>query len=256
MTRNCTACHGSRVGYEYLGKHEDIRADVHFRQGRMTCSDCHTADEMHGDYANIDESLPDHRYDGASMPNCADCHAAVGTTGDEIQMHGVHGDKLACQVCHSVSYTSCDGCHVGVSEETGNPFFRTEGDYLSFLIGRNTLQSEERPSEFVLVRHIPIAPSSYEYYGENLLTNFDALPTWAYATPHNIQRETPQNASCEACHGNADLFLTEDKVAPDELNANLGVIVEAPPPSLGEIGSAKPLRMPARSALGFTEDLP
>jgi thiosulfate/3-mercaptopyruvate sulfurtransferase len=208
---------------------------------------------MHGDYANPDGSLPDHRYYGASLPNCADCHAAVGTAEDEIQMHGVHGDKLACQVCHSVSYTSCDGCHVGVSEETGNPFFRTEGDYLSFLIGRNTLQSEERPSELVLVRHIPIAPSSYEYYGENLLTNFDALPTWAYATPHNIQRETPQNASCEACHGNADLFLTEDKVAPDELNANLGVIVESPPPSLGEIGSAKPLSLPA-THLGFSED--
>jgi len=58
MTRNCTACHGSRVGNEYLGKHEGIKADVHFRQGRMKCTDCHTDHEMHGE-----------------MVNCDDCHA-------------------------------------------------------------------------------------------------------------------------------------------------------------------------------------
>ena len=48
LTRNCTACHGSRVGNEYTGKHEDINADVHFRIGRMSCIDSHTGDEMHG----------------------------------------------------------------------------------------------------------------------------------------------------------------------------------------------------------------
>jgi hypothetical protein len=40
MTRTCTACHGSRVGNEYLGKNEDIPGDVHFRQGRMNCVAC------------------------------------------------------------------------------------------------------------------------------------------------------------------------------------------------------------------------
>jgi thiosulfate/3-mercaptopyruvate sulfurtransferase len=39
MTRNCTACHGSRVGTEYLGKHESLLADVHLREGRMSCVD-------------------------------------------------------------------------------------------------------------------------------------------------------------------------------------------------------------------------
>ena len=49
MTRNCTACHGSRVGNEYLGKHEGLMADVHFRQGRMNCVSCHSEAQMHGE---------------------------------------------------------------------------------------------------------------------------------------------------------------------------------------------------------------
>ncbi|MEI2421919.1 hypothetical protein V6O07_16705, partial [Arthrospira platensis SPKY2] len=59
------------------------------------------------------------------------------------------------------------------------------------------------------------------------------LPTWTYATPHNIQRNTPQTASCNACHGNADIFLTEDKVSPETLQANQPVIVPEVPPALG-----------------------
>ncbi|MBK7453112.1 MAG: hypothetical protein IPJ46_05145 [Anaerolineales bacterium] len=37
MTRSCTACHGSRVGNEFLGKNEGIAGDVHFREARMNC---------------------------------------------------------------------------------------------------------------------------------------------------------------------------------------------------------------------------
>jgi thiosulfate/3-mercaptopyruvate sulfurtransferase len=74
-----------------------------------------------------------------------------------------------------------------------------------------------------------VDPDNFEYYGENLQSNFNLLPSWAYATPHNIQRLTPQNESCNACHGNAEIFLTADKVKPEELEANLGVIVENVP---------------------------
>jgi thiosulfate/3-mercaptopyruvate sulfurtransferase len=246
LTRNCTACHGSRVGNEYLGKNEGIKADVHFRQGRMKCSDCHTGVELH---AVGQETPATHRYEGAQSPVCIDCHETVKS--DNLDMHQMHGDKLACQVCHSESYSSCDGCHVAVSEETGNAFFATEGTYQTFFIGQNTRQDENRPYEYVPVRHIPVAPTSYEFYGENLLSNFDALPTWAYATPHNIQRNTPQNESCEACHGNADIFLTADKVKPEELTANQGVIVDSPPPALGEMTSGDSDGEESESAFSF-----
>ncbi len=241
MTRNCTACHGSRVGNEYLGKHEDIKADVHFRQGRMKCTDCHTAEEMHGDYAALGmQETPDHRYSGGQLPACEDCHDVTQFETQYLVSHKVHS-ALACQTCHSVSYTSCDGCHVQVSEESGKPYFSTEGTYMTFYIGKNPLQSAERPYEYVTLRHIPVAETSYQYYGENLLPNFDALPTWAYATPHNIQRVTPQTESCTICHDNPEIFLTADKVSPLERNANQSVIVEEIPELIMEsFGATEP----------------
>lgn len=232
MTRSCTACHGSRVGNEFLGKNEGLPGDVHFREARMNCIKCHTGTDLHG---TPDESAaPDHRLSGAESPTCIECHTE--SFGDDaIEMHTQHGDALSCQVCHSVSYTSCDGCHVAISETSGKPFFETEATYSTFFIGRNPILSEERPYEFVPVRHVPSSPASYEFYGENLLPNFDALPTWVYATPHNIQRNTPQNASCEACHSNPGLFLTADKVTPEEQTANIPVIVADLPLSWEQI---------------------
>ena len=201
MTRNCTACHGSRVGNEFLGQHEGLLADVHFRQGRMNCIDCHSGAEMHGEQADCQSSHPvpegselpppDHRYTGVQSPSCESCHPVVSTGQDDIAMHQMHGSKLSCQVCHSVAYTSCDGCHVAVSDQTGNPFFETENSYQAFLIGKNPLNSFERPCEYVPVRHVPVAESSFDFYGEDLLKKFSDLETWKYATPHNIQLNTP-----------------------------------------------------------------
>jgi len=227
MSRTCTACHGSRVGEEYLGKHEDLRPDVHFRQGRMTCVDCHSGEQMHGQTAEPTEGVDPHRYAGPESPACQECHPTVGDDGNLY--HETHGERLACQVCHSISYQNCEGCHVAVSEESGNPFFEVESHWLTFLIGRNPRQSEARPYDYVTVRHVPIDRDSFAFYGDNLLPEFDTQPTWRYATPHNIQRETPQTESCNACHGNPDLFLTADKVVEDELQANEAVIVDSVP---------------------------
>ena len=229
MTRSCTACHGSRVGNEFLGKNEGISGDVHFREARMSCVKCHEGAELHG--MTDTAAGAEHRLSGAESPKCTDCHIEVVNGADGIDMHVQHADgtTLSCQVCHSVTYTSCDGCHVAISEVSGKPFFQTQDTYSTFFIGRNPIQSEDRPYKYVPVRHVPVAPTSYEFYGDTLLTSFDALPTWVYSTPHNIQRFTPQNASCEACHGNPEIFLTADKVKEDELNANRPVIVGSIP---------------------------
>jgi thiosulfate/3-mercaptopyruvate sulfurtransferase len=228
MTRSCTACHGSRVGNEYLGKNEEIPGDVHFRMERFNCVSCHEGSTLHA--AGPEENA--HRYSGEQLPACENCHE-IGKSSDPIVQHSMHKDKLACQVCHSVQYTNCDSCHVSISETSGNPKFKTSATYLGFFIGRNNRQDEYRPYEYVLVRHVPVDPLSYAFYGDNLLSNFDAAPTWVYATPHNIQRQTPQNAACTNCHGNATLFLTEDKVAESERAANKDVIVTEPPAAIG-----------------------
>lgn len=244
MTRSCTACHGSRVGNEFLGKNEGFPGDVHFREARMNCIKCHPGTDLHNQTQTTGADAPDHRYSGAEMPACTNCHPEV--VQDEILMHQMHSDDLSCNVCHSITYTSCDSCHVAISEKTGNPFFETSATYPTFKIGVNPRQSEERPYNFVLVRHIPIDPQSFAYYGENLLPNFILLSTWQYTTPHNIQLRTPQNASCDACHGNQDLFLTADQVKPEELEANASVIVTSLPPSPEFFTSAN--RLPADHA--------
>jgi thiosulfate/3-mercaptopyruvate sulfurtransferase len=242
---SCGDCHvsqpsnGSRVGNEYLGKNEDVQADVHFRQGRMSCVDCHSGDQMHmldtsceechdGTQAPIVDP-PNSRYDGPASPACGDCHPDALGGVDEITMHSQHGDQFQCQVCHSVSYTSCDSCHVSLSEETGNPVFQTDGAYSTFMIGKNPIENYHRPYDYVVLRHVPMDPNSFEFYGEDLLPEFNALPTWVYATPHNIQRNTPQNESCAACHANAAIFLTADKLSEEELEANLPVILDEVP---------------------------
>jgi len=216
MNLTCTGCHGSRVNDEYKGLNEGILADVHWKKAGMACFACHSEDQMHG---ALGEKA--HRYDGAPTPDCHECHEDV-KAGDGNPQHTE--EHLACSVCHSTAYKQCYSCHVQKSDE-GVPFFKLEKTEMDFKIGLNPLQGPDRPWKYVVLRHAPIAPDVFDYYGKDLMPNFDAVPTWKYATPHSIQRITPQNETCENCHGNADIFLTEDDVLPDELKANEPVIV-------------------------------
>jgi hypothetical protein len=236
MELSCNSCHGSRIGMEFMGNHENNPADVHFQPGNMNCMDCHTSNELHGEPANcntchqgpenVSVPPPDHRFDDVQNPRCESCHTVVSTGQDEVIMHQIHGAELSCQVCHSVAYTNCEGCHVAPNGST----YTLEANYPGFIIGRNPIQTYERPYRYVTLRHVPVTPDTFKAYGDNLLANFDKRETWKYAVPHNIQRNTPQAESCNSCHNNPDLFLTADKVAPDELEANRNVIMEEIPP--------------------------
>lgn len=221
MTRTCTGCHGSRIKDEYTGRNEGFQADVHFRQGRMNCVNCHDGDEMHGEGIESD-----HRYDGERIPQCETCHAAEVTSESNLH-HTIHNDMVSCQVCHSVSYKNCSSCHVQ-QNENGVAFYTIDPSWMDFRIGRNPNPTDERPWAYVLVRHVPVDRDSFSYYGANLLPNYEARPTWLEATPHNIQLVTPQTERCQNCHGNADIFLTEDAVDPAERAANRDVIVDEP----------------------------
>jgi hypothetical protein len=220
----CAGCHGSRIEDEYKGQTESEYSDVHWARAKMLCTDCHVAPDFHG---TEEEHI--HRYDGRLDPSCdaSGCHPDVAED-DGIAQHGdSHLKNLSCQACHATAYKNCYGCHVSV--EDGTPGFTLGSVQMAFKIGRNPIQGRYRPWKYVPVRHVPIDQDSFSYYGEDLLPNFDALPTWKHATPHTIQRITPQNESCNACHGNAQVFLTADDVAPEELNANKRVIVEEIP---------------------------
>jgi hypothetical protein len=220
----CLACHGGRTGPEYQGKNEGVEGDVHWMKGGMPCISCHQVEEFHGD-----GTVYAHRYADAEAPACTDCHPDVVGGADGVPQHAIHGEKLACQVCHSAGdYKNCYSCHVG-KDEDGLPYRQLEPSVMDFKIGLNPYKSEDRPYDYVLLRHVPVTSDIFDFYGEDLLPDFDAVPTWKYATPHNIQRVTTQNSDCANCHGNAELFLTADDVLPEELEANQAVIVPEVP---------------------------
>ncbi|MBW2020657.1 MAG: hypothetical protein JRI58_11315 [Deltaproteobacteria bacterium] len=223
MQEVCTACHGSRIGKEYLGEIEGVPPDIH-KQKYFKCDKCHKADEMHGDgkdYAN--------RYDVENGPKCLDCHKDIyDAKSENAKNHWIHKDQVSCHVCHSMPYNNCTSCHVG-KDKQGLKFYKIKGSFIDFKIGINPLRTEKRPERFVTVRHIPVDQGTFKFYVKNGLTNFDKLPTWKLATPHNVRRKTPQNKTCNACHGNEDLFLLKKDVKREYLKANKDVIV---PPNL------------------------
>jgi thiosulfate/3-mercaptopyruvate sulfurtransferase len=227
-----------------MGEHIGISPDVHYFSEAKRCEFCHTGYEMHGG----DGTLLTYRYDeeNVAAPKCEDCHDdAENDAGNQYhQMHwvGSSGVTLSCQVCHSQPYKNCNGCHVGGDGITGS-------SYLTFEIGQNYLRDNARYEDYdyVTVRHIPIAPDTYEAWGELDLTFFDdSEPTWKLTTPHNIQRWTPQTTvgdgkGCMASCHDSDYYLTEEDVdyyedanggagygfddLVRELNANRDVII-------------------------------
>jgi hypothetical protein len=228
-TLNCMACHGSRIQKEYTGAGESsetaLNPDLHWTAG-MQCYDCHTSNWIHGA-----QKYPD-RYSAPAAPKCDYCHATTNAflSSDMHQAHVAPEAKvkLQCQVCHSQDYNNCTACHVG-KDKNDLPSFSTESSYFAFKIGRNYDKSAERPWDYTVVRQVPVDPETFAYYGENTFADFAAVPTYKFATPHNISLITPRTKDgCDGCHKNDDLFLTASDIAgmsEVEREANADVIV-------------------------------
>jgi hypothetical protein len=228
MLNNCAACHGARAGNEYLGNNEGVPGDLHWSKLGMTCNACH-GDELHAAAPGASD-----KYDNDLVVSCEDsgCHDTLRRNLSQNSFHDQHVGDLSCQVCHSVAYKNCYDCHTYL-DDAGAPKFSTEPSVMLFKVGLNPLISEDRPYRYVVLRHVPGNPELFDYYGTDLLPEFENEPTWKYATPHNIQLKTPQTESCNACHGNAALFLTAKDIAPAETAANQKVVVNEIPAGFG-----------------------
>ncbi len=222
MKETCTSCHVTRVGQEYLGENPGLDGDSHWTKGAMACSKCHGS-ELHAASKEGED-----RYAKSGAPECLSCHEKVTPGKSGIQQHDIHGNNLSCQVCHCLPYKNCYACHVG-KDAQGVVYFKTDGTEMDFKIGLNPSPSADNPYRYVTVRHAPATADGFDYYAKDLQPSFSAVPTWKYATPHNIQKKTPQNSSCNACHGNGELFLTADDIKAGEMEANRKVVVPAIP---------------------------
>jgi hypothetical protein len=232
MTNNCTACHGSRVGAEYLGENQGLKGDVHWLPNARRCDFCHTSGELHGNGTYLVT-----RYDDNNIlrPDCEDCHEGEKTANIYHQQHWASAETdtslslLSCQVCHAQDYKNCNACHTGGSGITGS-------SYMTYKIGRNYQKSNKKPYDYITVRHIPVAPDTYTSWGVTDLADFFTEPTWKYTTPHNIQRWTTRTdttggvVNCwSKCHNNENqeltTYLRSSDLANYEIDANQKVLM-------------------------------
>lgn len=218
MDSTCAACHGGRIYAEYTGLNKKYPADVHYRKKDMKCTDCHKTDEMHASAGKASTRL-----ELAQRPSCEDCHADLGG-GSEATYHQKHRGKVACQVCHSLSYKNCYSCHVGTDKQ-GMAYYKCKQSEFAFKIGFNPKKSETSSYEYVIVRHPPTNPEIFNFYTQSSLPDFDSLPTWKSTAPHNIQRITPQSEACNNCHGNRELFLSSQDLMDWEKACDREVVV-------------------------------
>jgi thiosulfate/3-mercaptopyruvate sulfurtransferase len=229
MEKNCTACHGSRVKDEFYGLNNallttnkaflaadspwkdaafTLTADVHKTAG-MECTDCHSGNEMHGQGAPTN----DDRYAVTSSPSCdaVACHGDV-TSSNSMHTSG-HIAAMDCYVCHAQPYKNCFECHTDVTAENVAFFSISDNEpgaahnhLMTFRAGKNPKYTVSGPhKQYSVLRHVPVDGDVFAYTGANAVTGLlptpHAGPTWKYATPHNIVKNTKITEVCTNCHG-------------------------------------------------------
>lgn len=203
-SKTCALCHGGRVYPEFTGEYGG-RPDIHYRNG-MTCLDCHSADQMHGDGV---------AYSGRraveDKPSCIACHEqTMNESPAAEESHDIHGENVSCTACHTATgYRQCSSCHVGEGA-TSNP---------AIVLGNNP----RIPGQLTTLRLIPTVRTTFEKAGIHQ-ENFDALPNYWDAVPHNIQKRTDRTRDCGTCHGEYLYFLEEANLPENGSTKNLELV--------------------------------
>jgi thiosulfate/3-mercaptopyruvate sulfurtransferase len=225
MVSVCVSCHTSRGGHAYLGVAPGTQPDVHLTKMGYRCTDCHKANELHGDGKKVDQ-----RYAYEKLPECQDCHTLLD---EKNEYHTAHYDDFNCQVCHSQDYNNCGSCHVH-GEGARIP------SYMDFKIAANPIPDVVPGFKFTLVRRTLAAPDNWVEFGVDQYANFDVFPTYNYTTPHNILRwtertEVAEGSDCSSnCHIrnedgvfiNKELYLFDENLLDWEKSASANIVVD------------------------------
>jgi len=114
-SKTCLKCHAREKATIKMDDASKCR-DVH-RSAYLTCVDCHSHREIHGD-GTAYKSM---REPGAMDAACTNCHTETSKYYPAIPdstSHHVHNGELECNACHVSNTMSCYNCHFGVLEKT------------------------------------------------------------------------------------------------------------------------------------------
>jgi len=193
----CMTCHTTK------GDAPGTQPDLHVEKRDFKCLSCHDELELHGNGQVVEQ-----RYAYEELPKCEDCHEGIEAKND---YHSQHFDTFNCHVCHSQDYNNCGSCHIN-GEGTRIP------SYLGFKIATNPLPDIKLGYDFALVRRTPAAPDNWKEYGVEAYSSFEALPTYNYATPHNLLRWTERTqVESGFCGNNCHIRKVGDSLINKEL---------------------------------------
>ncbi|GAB4312602.1 MAG: hypothetical protein Kow00127_03230 [Bacteroidales bacterium] len=103
----CLHCHKRQV----LERSVYPDVDVHYAAG-LTCTDCHSKEELHGDDGVAYASL---KQEGAIKVTCEQCHTDI----EQNDAHTIHAETVDCNACHSLGVITCASCHFETVIATG-----------------------------------------------------------------------------------------------------------------------------------------
>ena len=172
----CLKCHGRERAMIAIN-HKAKKEDVHLAKG-MTCVDCHSAREMHGDgkpYISLKEP-------GAMDTGCSKCHDSV----KPIEAHTAHGEKLDCKACHLRHVVSCTNCHFDTLVKQGKRKAIPVNGWL-FLMNYQGKVSSASMQTFVA----------------------QGNKTFLMFAPHMSHAVTAKGRDCEQCHGTETMLKAQ-----------------------------------------------
>lgn len=192
-SKTCALCHGGRVWPEFTGDYGGM-PDIHYRKG-MSCTDCHSATQMHGDGTAYTS-----RKDVVTKPSCTECHDTSSLGKDSTkETHATHADSVSCSACHTAAaYRQCSSCHEGKGA-TSSP---------AIILGRNPRNLDQ----LTTLRLIPTVRNTFLDHAGLPMSNFDALPNYWDAVPHNIAKRTDRTRDCNTCHTDHTYYLEAERI--------------------------------------------
>jgi hypothetical protein len=230
----CIACHPSG---EMHGAGVAAGIDRYGQSGRMQCESCHPAlvgsNALHT--ANHLATMACQLCHAQPYKSCFSCHTQesasgaayftsngtdptraartpvatpwLGTTTYGLNALVTYGGGTYLSL--KASNTNHDPTVAGTSWwRAVDAAYQLPGDALiSFRAGLNPKYGVALGAKkYAVLRHVPVDGDVFTYDEEGtpmpgLIPGLSALPTWKYATPHNIVRSTAITSACDNCHG-------------------------------------------------------